>query len=179
MEENLLLCKMIKQEGLRSSCNKEYPFSNKSKERMVINMGILTMIRSIKQIHKEDLTILKIGKFYYCYGKDAYIISYFFDYKLNLVENIYSCGFPSQSLNKIISKLENNKINYIIIDRRNNYDIEEKENYKNLNNYNKYYEKAKEIVGLKVRIQKINEYLLENMNKRKIYEIEKILKNDK
>ena len=63
-------------------------------------MGILTMIITIKQIHKEDLTILKIGKFYYCYGKDVYIISYFFNYKLNLVENTYSCGFPDQSLNK-------------------------------------------------------------------------------
>lgn len=142
-------------------------------------MGILTMIKTIKQIHKEDIVFLKIGKFYYCYGKDAYIISYFFNYKLNLVENTYSCGFPNQSLNKIISKLEEKKINYIIIDRRNNYDVEEKETFKNLNNYNKYYEKAKEIIGLKVRIQKINEYLLEKMDKKKIYDIEKILKDDK
>ena len=65
------------------------------------------MIKGIKQIHSKDIVLVKIGKFYYCYGKDAYMISYFFDYKLNLVENsIYSCGFPSQSLSKVIAKLE-------------------------------------------------------------------------
>ena len=73
-------------------------------------MSILTMIKNIKQIHSKEIVFIKFGKFYYCYGKDAYIISFFFEYKLNLIENnIYSCGFPIQSLNKIISKLENKK----------------------------------------------------------------------
>ena len=73
-------------------------------------MSILTMIKNTKQIHSKEIVFIKFGKFYYCYGKDAYIISFFFEYKLNLIENnIYSCGFPSQSLNKIISKLENKK----------------------------------------------------------------------
>ena len=101
-------------------------------------MSILTMVKNIKQIHSKDIVFVKLGKFYYCYGKDSYIISFFFGYKLNLVENtIYSCGFPSQSLNKIISKLENKKINYVIVDRRNNYEIEQKEDFKNLNTYDK------------------------------------------
>ena len=42
-------------------------------------MGILTMVKNIKQIHEKDIVLFKIGKFYYCYGKDAYIISYFFE----------------------------------------------------------------------------------------------------
>ena len=139
-------------------------------------MGIITIIKAIKQVHKEDIVLLKIGKFYYCYGKDAYIVSYFFNYKLNLVENnIYSCGFPSNSLNKIIAKLENNKINYMIIDRRNNYNVDTHENYKNLNKYMEYYEKAKEIISIKIRIQKIKLYLMKTMNKQKICEIEKII----
>lgn len=131
-------------------------------------MGIITMVKNIKQIHNKDVVLFKIGKFYYCYGRDAYIISYFFDYKLNMVENTYSCGFPSQSLNKIISKLEDKKINYVIVDRRNEYAVEEKENYKNLNTYEKYYKEAKEKLGLKFRIQKINNYLLENADKKEI-----------
>ena len=133
------------------------------------------MVKNIKQIHNKDIVFVKLGKFYYCYGKDSYIISFFFGYKLNLVENtIYSCGFPSQSLNKIISKLENKKINYVIVDRRNNYEIEQKEDFKNLNTYDKYYEKAKEEIGKKLRIEKINTYLLENIDKK---DIKKVLLN--
>ena len=135
-------------------------------------MSILMMVKGIKQIHNKDIVFIKIGKFYYCYGKDAYIISYFFEYKLNLVENtIYSCGFPNQSLSKVISKLENKKINYIIVDRRNNYEVNEKENFKNLNTYDKYYKEAKEKIGIKIRIQKINNYLLGNSNKKNIKEL--------
>ena len=138
-------------------------------------MSILTMVKNIKQIHNKDIVFVKLGKFYYCYGKDSYIISFFFGYKLNLVENtIYSCGFPSQSLNKIISKLENKKINYVIVDRRNNYEIEQKEDFKNLNTYDKDYEKAKEEIGKKLRIEKINTYLLENIDKK---DIKKVLLN--
>lgn len=145
-------------------------------------MSILTVIKSIKQIHNKDIVFVKIGKFYYCYGKDAYIISYFFEYKLNLIENtVYSCGFPSQSLNKILARLENKKINYVIVDRRNNYEVEEKENFKNLNSYDKCYMDAKEKIGIKIRIQKINNYLLENMDKPNIKKllitIEEILKD--
>ena len=142
------------------------------------------MVKNIKQIHSKDVLFVKLGKFYYCYGKDAYIISYFFEYKLNLIENsIYSCGFPSQSLNKIVAKLENKKINYIIVDRRNNYQVDEKENYKNLNTYEKYYKEAKEKMGIQIRIQKIKNYLIENSNNNEIknllIEIENILQKHK
>lgn len=143
-------------------------------------MSIIAMVKGIKQIHNKDIVFVKLGKFYYCYGKDAYIISYFFDYKLNLIENsIYSCGFPSQSLGKVISKLEIKKINYVIVDRRNNYEVEEKESYKNLNSYEKYFEKAKQEIGIKMRIQRINAYLLDNSERNDIKEmllsIERIL----
>lgn len=36
-------------------------------------MGIINIIRSIKQIHKKDIILVRIGKFFYSYGKDAYI----------------------------------------------------------------------------------------------------------
>ena len=50
------------------------------------------------------------------------------------------------ALPKVTSKLENSQINYIVIDRRNNYDVDLKEDYKNLNKYDKYYEKANKII---------------------------------
>ena len=84
-------------------------------------MGILNIVKTVKEIHKEDIVFVKIGKFYQVYGKDAYIISYLFDYKLKKVEEVYMCGFPESSKNRVIAKIEEKKINYIILDRRNNY----------------------------------------------------------
>ena len=134
-------------------------------------MSVVAMIKNIKQIHKKDIVFVKLGKFYYCYGRDSYIISYFCDYKLNVVEDTYSCGFPTSSLSKVISKLENKKINYVIIDRRNNYQIDEKEDYKNLICYDKYYKQAKEKIGKKLRINRINNYLQDNSNKEGFLEL--------
>ena len=101
------------------------------------------MIKTIKQVHQYDIVLMKIGKFYHVYGRDSYIISYLFGYKINEIENMSMCGFPINSLNKIIAKLEEKKINYLIVDRKNNYEVDEIFDNKNLNNYKKYFEKAK------------------------------------
>ncbi len=53
------------------------------------------------------------------------------------------CAFPKNSLNKVIATLENRKINYIIVDRRNNYEVVEKLDNKNLNKYEEIFEMAK------------------------------------
>lgn len=44
-------------------------------------MGIVNVIKNIKLIHTEDIVLAHVGKFYYAYGKDAYILSYIFDYR--------------------------------------------------------------------------------------------------
>jgi hypothetical protein len=130
-------------------------------------MGIVNVILNIKKIHPKDIAIIKIGNFYYVYGKDAFIISYIFKYKLRKVEepNIYSCAFPKNSYNKVIAKLENRKINYIVIDRRNNYEIDEELNNKNLNNYDEIYEKAHRYINLKARADNIYNYIINNIEK--------------
>lgn len=51
-------------------------------------MGILNIVKTVKEIHKEEIIFVKIGKFYQVYGKDAYIISYLLDYKLKKVEEV-------------------------------------------------------------------------------------------
>ena len=48
-------------------------------------MSILNIVKTVKEIHKEKIIFVKIGKFYQVYGKDAYIISYLFEYKLKKV----------------------------------------------------------------------------------------------
>lgn len=128
-------------------------------------MGIIRIVKTAKEVHKNDIILVKIGKFYQVYGKDAYIISYIFDYKLKKVEEVYMCGFPQDSYNKVIAKLEEKKINYMILDRRNNYEIDEICDNKNLNTYTTYFEKARKYINLKIRIENINNYLLENIDK--------------
>ena len=130
-------------------------------------MGIINIVKNIKEIQPNDVIIVEIGKFYYTYGKDACILSYLFQYKLMKIAdyNVYSCAFPKQSYSKVIAQLENRKINYIILDKRNNYEVEEKSNNKNLNTYNKWFEKAQKYINIKFRIDNIYKYMLENIDK--------------
>ena len=141
-------------------------------------MSIINIVKNIKQVHPEHIILIKIGKFYYSYSKDAYIISYIFGYKLkNIEENIKVCAFPVFILNKIMAKLEENKINYIIIDRRNNYEVDEKSDNGNLNKYNLYLEKSKKYINQKNKIEEIYNYLISNIennnNNELIKEIER------
>ena len=43
------------------------------------------MAKNIKEVHPNALVCYKVGAFVNCYGKDAYIISYLFDYKIRMV----------------------------------------------------------------------------------------------
>ena len=81
------------------------------------------------------------------------------------------CGFPESSKNRVIAKIEEKKMNYIILDRRNNYEVEEINDNKNLNTYSKYFEKARKYINYKIRIDKINNFLIENIGNESFKEI--------
>ena len=115
-------------------------------------MGVKNIIQAVKKVHTEYIVLVKEGSFYHIYGKDAYIISYLFGYK-------------------IVAKLETNKINYLILDKRNNYDIEEIYNNKNLNTYNKFYNESKCYINKVARINNINQFLINNINRECFKEI--------
>lgn len=139
-------------------------------------MGIINIIKNVKQIHKEYVIFIRVGNFFNCYGRDAYIVSDLFGYKINIIEdNIYNCSFPKSAYNKVISKLEQSKINYMILDKRNNYEIDEKDNNNNLNRYNEIYLKAKKEITKKMRIEKIHKYLLSCDDEQIIFMIERII----
>lgn len=53
-------------------------------------MKLENTIKVIKRIHPEDIVLLKVGTFYHTYSKDAYIISYLFNYQIKKVEENYS-----------------------------------------------------------------------------------------
>lgn len=143
-------------------------------------MSIENMVQTIKQIHKDDVVLIKVGSFYHGYGKDSYILSYLFGYKRKTIENnIGDTGFPSTALNKVKYTLEKNKVNYITIDRAHNYEVEDKVEFKGENQYQKIYEKAHKYVGTSTRINAITQYLIENIEqetiKQKIERIEQII----
>ena len=142
-------------------------------------MSSITIIKEIKTIHPNYVALVKIGGFYRVYGKDAYIISELFQYKLKKEGNIISCGFPVKTIKKVVANLENKKINYIILDSRNNYNVDEKIDFKNLNTYINRYEQAKIYVNNQMKIEQIYEYLSKKAKKEElkilIKEIEEII----
>ena len=118
--------------------------------------------------------LVKIGKFYESYNHDAYIISYLFNYKMKtLIDGDKNCGFPTNSLNKVLSMLENKSINYIVVDKIHNYEEETKMNFKRKNKYNELLTKSMKYIDKINRINKIRNYLLNHDSK--IESVEKLI----
>ncbi|MBE5822043.1 MAG: hypothetical protein E7311_05620 [Clostridiales bacterium] len=143
-------------------------------------MGIINIIRTVKELHKKDVVMVRGGKFIYVYGKDAVIISYMYNYQIKKIEgNVNSCGFPETALNKVISRLEDKCINYRVIDRSNEYNVEIEEDYKNKNKYDEIYNVANKYITKRNKVNEIYGYLMENLTNDeingKIVEIEKIV----
>ncbi len=139
---------------------------------------ILNIVKNIKVIHPEHILFVKIGNFYHVYGKDSYIISYLFGYKLIMLEdNISTCGFSIYSFNKVISLLEQKKINYLAVDRRNNYETDLIQEFGNLNEYGKIYNNSKKYISYKRRIDNINNFLINNIKNDDFIEILKKMEN--
>lgn len=142
-------------------------------------MGVLQIVKTAKQIHNHHVILIKTGGFYHVYGRDSYILSYMFGYKLKQMEENYTtCGFPESTINKVMAGLENKKISYILLDRKNNYETDKKESFKNLNNYEKLYEKARKYIVLKKRIDNIYEILQERIDEGNFKELLNKLEED-
>lgn len=97
----------------------------------------MNMVKNIKEIHPKSLLLFKVGAFCEEYGKDSYIISFLFNYQVrqNGKNNISKVGFSKKAIPSVISKLEEQKIDYLLIDVRNNYYVDEKFENRNLNKY--------------------------------------------
>lgn len=122
-------------------------------------MSVIQMAQKLKTIHPESVMMYKIGSFYHCYGKDAYLLSGMFGYLLKSTANTVECGFGVNAINKVKSKLEENKINYLLLDPRNNYYVDEEDDNKNLNEYNKHFKTCYIAVKNRNEIKKISERL--------------------
>lgn len=122
------------------------------------------VIRNLKEIHKNSIILIRIGTFYHAYGKDAYIMSYLFNYQIKNVGKGYNtCGMPVSGLNKVLKILEDKKIDYLVLIKSQNYDVETKKEFNVNNRYLETYEKAYRNINLRKRINSIYDYLIENI----------------
>ena len=117
---------------------------------------------------------------YQCFGKDAYIVSYLFGYKMKMGKNdIMECGFPSRAVSKIMAKLEQQKVDYLMLEPRNNYYVDYQYENGNLNKYNALFEKAYNYMRISNRIdrmaEKLKQEILRENIKEKLGKIEKII----
>lgn len=125
------------------------------------------MVKTIKLLHPDYICMFKIGAFYHLYGRDSYIVSYLFDYKLkDLGTEMVTCGFPLDIVNKIKAKLESEKLSYMLIDCRNNYIVDEKSDCGNNNRYQNVYPLARNYVNYKSRIDNIHRNLRERISEK-------------
>ena len=82
--------------------------------------------------YNDYVLLIKIGNFYEIFDIDSLIMNQMFNYKLKPIKDTFKCGFPISSLDNVISTLDLNKVNYLVIDDdiKINKDFEEN-NYKN------------------------------------------------
>lgn len=85
-------------------------------------MTITEYGRMIKREKEDYIVFIKYGKFYRCYGYDAYIMHYLFKYKLTSRETV---GFPIENVNKILNAFKDKNISVIVINGIDNYLIYE------------------------------------------------------
>ena len=98
-------------------------------------------------------------------------------YNINKNRNIFSCIW--KRLTKVLTKLEEMNINYIVLDKADNYSEMEKEEFKNKNQYNQIFNKAHKYITKKNRIDAIYNYLIDNISsedmKEKLTKVEEIV----
>lgn len=142
-------------------------------------MSVIRDVKNVKMKYGDDVILVKSGNFYRCYDKDAYVVSYIMDYQIKqATASNYMCGFPVNSLDKVINYLQASNINYRIIDfKREDKTLVEECDFKFKNAYDEIYKKAYKYINFKRRIEEMCECLINNIEKdgilEKVAEIEK------
>lgn len=133
-------------------------------------------------IMKNDSTIgiVKVGIFFRTYGKDTYLMSYLFNYQIGKSQgNINECAFPESSLNSVINRLKEEKINYAIFLKEKEYVLKDEKDFRDENRYNEMYDKSYKYTILKNKVADIHNYLMSNIDapflKDKLNKIEDII----
>ena len=112
-----------------------------------------------KTNYNEFIIIIKSGNFYEVIDKDALIVNKLFGYKISKLSDTIKCGFPITSIEKVVNILNEQNINYIIIEN-NNITINKSFDK---NSYNKFDLDINNIKYNFFRINKITKCLNDNV----------------
>ena len=142
-------------------------------------MKLIDLYDSYKAKYKEYVILIKSGIFYEVYNEDVSIMYSLFNYKIKSIGNNYNIGFPEKNLYKVLDKLNQYKVNYIVVDKINDeFSIVDKDKFSN-NNYNKYQIDINRMNYLTYRIDNIYRNLINKINDTNIdnilQEVERLL----
>lgn len=98
-----------------------------------------------KNLYKETLILIHSGNFFYTFLEDATLMNYLFGYKI--VDN--KVGFPISIIERIKSKLNCLKVDYVIV-KNDDYYLN---TFKDFNTYSKIREEANEISEKKGKLE--------------------------
>lgn len=112
---------------------------------------MIDLFRILKLDYKEYVILFKSGSFYISFDEDSIILNKLFNYKIINLKNNIKIGFPLGNIDIVLNKLENLKINYIIIDNKNIINKYENEN----NVFSNYTSSVYEVININNRIEKI------------------------
>ncbi len=89
----------------------------KNLERIVrYTMTNIEKYQKLKEKYNSSIIILRDKEFFDCFGNDAKILHYLTSYKLVNIDGIERCGFGRQAYSKVIDKIVNSSLSYIIVD---------------------------------------------------------------
>ena len=135
-------------------------------------MTITEYSKNLKEQYSAHIILIKYGKFYRAFDYDAFIINYFFNYKIS---SKYTIGFPKENLNKVLMYLKNNSISSIVINGTNDFII-----YDCIyNKYSFYLDKSLEKINFNECISKLNDLMLSKIrnNSSLFLDIRKYIEN--
>ena len=143
-------------------------------------MKLIDVYNKYKLKYKDYVIIIKSGIFYNVFNEDTSILYNIFGYKIKNNGNNFIIGFPIKSLSKICSILENNKINYIIINKDDKGNFFEFDLFKTKNNkYLKYNIDLNKLNYINYKIDciynKLKEKIMDNNIEKILLNIEEIL----
>ena len=118
-------------------------------------MKLIDCYNYYKDKYPNYIVFIKSGNFYDVFGEDTKIISYLLNYRINEFNGIKKLGFPVNSLFKVTRVMEQQKINYLLLEKEDEeYDVSTKKRFVN-GNYLNYVEKLEQFNAYSMRIEKI------------------------
>ncbi|MBR2290407.1 MAG: hypothetical protein IJ867_07525 [Clostridia bacterium] len=126
-------------------------------------------VGTIRDNFPDCLVLIKSGNFYRCYDDDSYIIAYLMDYQVKATVLNDMAGFPLDSLNKVLDKLEMNRVDYKIFEFENGIaKLKQKCDFQEDNCYEGVLERAERYVKVRDRISNVTDILYKNIENARI-----------